>query len=129
MNFSSDDELRARFEALRSDDSDRAPDFHDIVERARTLDAQRRHGVRPLWIVAAAGVVLAAGIAFQQARNHGVGRRADATGSPGGGATPSISTWKSPTASLLRTSGSEAFATPKVLSSILDGASRDAVQH
>jgi hypothetical protein len=30
---------------------------------------------------------------------------------------------------LLRTSGSEAFATPKVLSSILDGASRDAVQY
>lgn len=129
MNFSSDDELRARFEALRSDDSDRAPDFHDIVERARTLEAQRRRGVRPLWIVAAAGVVLAAGIAFQQTRNRGIGRRADATDSSGGGDTLSISRWKSPTASLLRTSGSEALAAPKVLSSILDGASPDAVQY
>jgi hypothetical protein len=129
MNFSSDDELRARFQALRSDDSDRAPDFNDILQRARTLDAQRRRRVRPLWIVAAAGLVLAAGIAIQQTRNRGIGRRADATDSSGGGDTPSISRWTSPTASLLRTSGSEALAAPKVLSSILDGASPDAVQY
>jgi hypothetical protein len=129
MNFSSDDELRVRFEALRSDDSDGAPDFREMLERARTLDAQRRRGVRPLWIVAAAGIVMAVGIALQQTRNRSAGRRADATDSSGGGNTLSISTWKSPTASLLRTSGSEALAPPKVLSSILDGASRDAVQY
>jgi hypothetical protein len=129
MNFSSDGELRARFAALRAEDSDRAPGFRDIMERARTLDVQRRHGVRPLWMVAAAGIVLAVAIAFQQTRNRSAGRRADATNSSGGGDTPSISTWKSPTASLLRTSGSEALAAPRVLSSILDGASRDAVQY
>jgi hypothetical protein len=66
---------------------------------------------------------------LQQTRNRSAGRRADATESSGGGNTLSISTWKSPTASLLRTSGSEALAPPKVLSSILDGASRDAVQY
>ena len=94
MNFSSDDELRVRFEALRSDDSDGAPDFREMLERARTLDAQRRRGVHPLWIVAAAGIVMAVGIALQQTRSRSAGRRADATESSGGGNTLSISTWK-----------------------------------
>jgi hypothetical protein len=82
-----------------------------------------------VWIAAAAGIVLTVGIAIRETRQQGVGPYDRSAQSFGGDDTVSISTWRSPTASLLRTSGSGLLAPPRILSSVLDGASRAAVQH
>jgi hypothetical protein len=130
MNFSDDDELRAHFDALRRHDRDRAPDFRAMLDRARSTNSPaRRRAFSLIWIAAAAVMVLAVGIAVRETRQHGAGRYDGSTGSFGGGDTVSISNWKSPTASLLHTSGSDVLASSKILSSVLDGASRAAVQH
>jgi len=130
MNLPDDDELRARFEALRQEDRGRAPDFRGMVDRARAgRSLPRRSGIPLLRIAAAAAIVLAVAIGVRKARQHSVSPRDGSGGSFGADDTVSISRWKSPTASLLRTSGSEVLASSKILSSVLDGASRAAVQH
>lgn len=129
MNLSDDDELRARFEALREEDGRRAPAFHGGLGHEWPRPLPRRRARPLVWIAAAAGIVLTVGIAFQQTRNHGVASRLGTAGSFQTGDSVSISTWRSPTASLLRTTGSEVLASSKILSSVLDGASRAAVQH
>lgn len=127
MTLPSDDELRAQFEALRREDRSRAPDFRTMLERAPTPAVSRQPLIRPLWIAAAAALVLAVGVAVREARQRGNDRDAITASFDGG--TASITHWRSPTASLLRTSGSELLAPRRILSSILDGASRAAVQH
>jgi hypothetical protein len=130
MNPPDEDELRARFEALRQEDRGRAPDFRGMVDRAQVARSLPRRSVVPLlWIAAAAGIVLAVAIAVREARQHSVRSHDELAGSFGGADTVSISRWRSPTASLLRMSGSEVLASSKILSSVLDGASRAAVQH
>ena len=127
MNPTSDDELRARFEALRQEDFGRTPDFRDVLNRARSPESQHRRQLDPLWIAAAAVIVLAVGIMVREGHQRSAARAAKSA-SFDQGAT-SISRWRSPTASLLRTSGSGVLAPPRILSSILDGASNAAVQH
>lgn len=127
MNSPNDDELRADFEALRQEDDVRAPDFRAVLSRPQAIDAPRRRRLHPLWIAAAAGVLLAVGIAFREAQHGTFGPPAQATSSLDGDIT-SLTKWRSPTASLLRTSGSAALSAPRILSSILDGASHAAVQ-
>jgi hypothetical protein len=130
MNLSDDDELRAHFEALRAEDRGRAPDFRAMLDRAQSArSARRRRAVPLVWIAAAAGIMLTLGIAVRENRQQGVKPHDVSAGSFGGGDTLSISRWKSPTASLLHTSGSEVLASSKILSSVLDGASRAGVQH
>ena len=128
MNLPSDDELRARFEALRREEHGRARGFRTILDRPRPLDVPHRRRIHPLWIAAAAAVVLAVGITFREAWHRGFDPSAEVASSFDEG-TVSITHWRSPTASLLRTSASEALESPRILSSILDGASRAAVQH
>jgi hypothetical protein len=117
MTHSDDDELQSAFEQLRDDDRARtpAPEFRAVwtyaESRARAI--RRPRTMTPLWIAAAAGVVLALGLAFRGSRQP------DATLDTGGA---TLSTWTSPTASLLNISGRALLAPPPILSSILDGA-------
>jgi anti-sigma factor RsiW len=124
MNDASDDELRARFAALRVEEAMRAPDFRGIRERVSGR-ARTRPRLRPaviLGLAAAAALVLATGVALHGIRNAALPPLvADSTPS-GAGAGPLITTWTSPTAGLLRTSASELLsAPPPIRSSILDG--------
>jgi len=129
MNLPADDELRARFEALREEDRRRAPAFRGALSDAWPRPLPRRRAFPLVWIAAAAGLVLTVGIAVRESRQHGADPSAGPIGSFGGADTVSVTTWRSPTASLLRTSGSGLLAPPRILSSILDGASHAAVQH
>ena len=103
-----DDEFRARFSALRHSDRTGAPSFRETRDAA-----SRRATLAPRWrptpllaLAAAAGVVLVAGLVLRSARDR------DA---------PSITTWTSPTAGLLRTPGVELLGAPPALrASILD---------
>jgi hypothetical protein len=125
MTNPSDDELRAPFDALRREDGSRAPGFRAVLERERTI-VSRRPFTDPLWIAAAAVIVLAVGIAVRESRQRDAARAA--TIASFDGSTPSITQWRSPTASLLRTPGTGVLAPPRIFSSILDGASRAAGQ-
>lgn len=114
MKEINDDELRARFAQLRSADELGAPDFQCVLERAknRPLRAGRFAWRRPLAVSAAlaATILLAVGVAR-------VARRS-------GFVAPPLSTWVSPTASLLRTPGSELLNSPSLTSSVLDPATK-----
>lgn len=114
-----DEDLRARFAELRDDDRAHAPEFGALWRRAelRAQTTARPRTLRSAWILAAAGIVLTVGILFQRSRE--VPARIS-------GAT--ISSWRSPTAGLLRTPGIELLAPPAIFSSILDGAAGAAVQ-
>ena len=128
MNLPADDELRARFEALREEDRRRAPAFRGALSDEGPRPLPRRRAFPLVWIAAAAGIVLTVGIAVRETRQHDPDPHARSASSFGGGDTVSITTWRSPTASLLRSSGSGLLAPPRILSSVLDGASRAAVQ-
>jgi hypothetical protein len=130
MTLPDDDDLRARFDAIRQADRVRAPDFHTVLDRAEVAHVSPRRRGHPLvWVAAAAGIVLAFGITLYQVRDRGADPQAVGVAPSGGSDAVTISTWRSPTASLLRTSGGEMLASPKLLSSILDGAARAALQH
>ena len=114
MNDVTDQELRSRFDELRAVDVGDAPDFRELLDRAnRTAAGNDRHEPRRLPRVAvpialAAAIVLAVGVAR-------VARRRAPIPAP-------LSTWASPTASLLRTPGVGLFAPPGILTSVLDPA-------
>jgi hypothetical protein len=129
MNLPDDDDLRARFEALREEDRRRAPAFRGALSDERPRPLSRTRAFPLVWIAAAAGILLTVGIAVRETRQHGRDPYAGSASSFRGGDTASITAWKSPTASLLRNSGSEMLASSRILSSVLDGASRAAVQH
>jgi hypothetical protein len=109
MTPTADDELRSRFSKLRESDSDRAPSYRAVLDRA---SHKSRGGVRvarrpllrlALTLAAAAAIVLAVGVARVSLRRDFV--------------PPPLSTWTSPTASLLRTPGSDLLTSPTLLSS------------
>ena len=110
-----DEDLRARFAELRDDDRAHAPEFGPLWKRAelRAQTTARKRTLRVAWIVAAAGIVVTVSVLVQQSRD------VQTEGSISGA---TISSWKSPTAGLLRTSGIELLAPPPILTSILDGA-------
>ena len=110
-----DEDLRARFAELRDDDRAHAPEFGPLWKRAelRAQTTSRKRTLRVAWIVAAAGIVVTVSVLVQQSRD------VQTEGSISGA---TISSWKSPTAGLLRTSGIELLAPPPILTSILDGA-------
>ncbi len=105
-----DDDLRARFEQLRDDDRATVPAFQPMWERAKAAaSASRRRRLLPAGIAAAAAVVVAAGLLIHK------------TNDPEGfHSTATISSWTSPTASLLNALGRDLFAPPPLLSSTLD---------
>lgn len=124
MSLPNDDELRARFGELRAFDSQFRPEFDAIVARGerRAATARPRRATVPIWIAAAAGIVVVVGAAVVAWRAVKFGE------ARGPEAAESISTWRSPTAWLLRTPGRELYAPPPILSSIIDGAARAPVQ-
>lgn len=110
MTALSDHELRARFDALRVADERDAPGFRAVLDRARRapatdarLMARRRLQVA---LSIAAALLVAVGVSR-------ISRRPDFV-------PPPLSIWTSPTASLLRTPGSDLLASPALLSSVLD---------
>jgi hypothetical protein len=113
MKEMGDDELRSRFAGLRGADEARQPDFRSVLERA-VLRAP--HSSRIAWrsplrvavsLAAAAAVVLAVGLTMQSRK-----RRAFVP--------VNLSIWTSPTASLLRTPGSELLTSATLGPSIID---------
>jgi hypothetical protein len=123
MTLFNDDKLREQFDELRGSDQATMPSFRAQWDRAAAVAAnapQRRLLQRtPLLIAAAAVVVIAASVVV---RRHADAARA-------GLAAPSITSWTSPTASLLRTPGAEWLASPSILSSSIDGALGAPVNH
>lgn len=109
MKELSDDELRARFAQLRAGDELSAPRFDAVVDRAmRTVPERARAWVRwriPLALSVAAALVLAVALARTSRRRDFI--------------APPLSTWTSPTASLLQMPGSELLALPSLGSSAL----------
>ena len=104
-----DRDLQSRFDALRVVDRAVAPEFDALVGRP----ARRRRPIAVLAVLAAAAVLLAIGGVRLAMR----GVRAERSA-----AVPSILTWRSPTASLLRTPGSDLlFGIPTLQSSVLPG--------
>jgi hypothetical protein len=109
-----DDELRERFRDLRHVDDARTPEF-PVVDRARARRATAPlHRSPVVWLAAAAAVVVGL-IATQRLR---------ATNEA---AAQSITTWQSPTSSLVPASGRAVFSPSPLLSSVLDGATSSAL--
>ncbi len=101
-------ELVDRFGELRDADARRAPSLRGVVHRApvdRRATGARRTGVAAIAVC----VLLGGGIV---ARRIGVHRTP----------TPSAARWRSPTTSLVPTTGQSVLAPPPLLSSVLDGA-------
>ena len=116
-----DDELRARFAALRNHDSYAEPGFREMLveaERARTRPTPTPSRVR--WIAVAAGIVLGAALLIGKARQHN-NARSDI------GEVPSITSWQSPTAGLLTTPSRALLDPPPLLSSVFDGVTQTAL--
>jgi hypothetical protein len=108
-----DDELRARFGDLRHLDDASAPEFSAVVDRAGRRKA-RAYRMPVVWLAAAAAVVVGL-VATQRFR---------ATNEA---AAQSITTWQSPTSSLVPASGRAVLSPSPLLSSILDGATSSAL--
>jgi hypothetical protein len=115
MSDRDDLELRSRFAELRAADERGAPDFRGVLDRA-SLRAPRdsRAGWRSasgvaVSLAAAAAIVLAIGLTIQSRQ-----RRAFVP--------VSLSIWTSPTASLLRTPGSELTASSTFPPSMIEPA-------
>ena len=106
-----DDELRERFAELRDADRESMPEFP--VLRA-TVTSHFTRMRKPVWTwgAAAAALVVAAGAGLTWNNRRAVAEPA-----------MTISTWHSPTATLLRTSMPDAFGQPSTLGSVLDGLS------
>jgi hypothetical protein len=112
-----DDELRARFAELRELDEAGAPEFQamrQVADGTRETTASRARRSLVEWTAAAAGIMLATGAAVSVARRHESQTVVPAS-------VASISTWRSPTASLLRTSSISVLERPSIIASVLDG--------
>jgi hypothetical protein len=110
MSERSDPDLRSRFHALRTADEQDTPAFRAILDRAGPAPLvgalqPRRRFLRAALSIAAA-ILFAVGL-VRALRRHAF-------------VAPPLSTWTSPTASLLHTSGSELLATSTLLPSMLD---------
>jgi hypothetical protein len=118
-----DEELQRRFRSLRDNDRARVPSFRETWDAA-----SRRQPAAPRWrlppalaLAAAAGVVLAVGLVLRGSRDRGSARLLADSTINAQLVAPSITTWTSPTAGLLRTPGVELLGAPPALrASILD---------
>ncbi len=110
MTERSDEELRARFSELRAGDELSAPRFGAVVEQAARAGNERvPAAIRwriPVALSIAAALLLAVSLARATRRHDFI--------------APPLSTWTSPTASLLRMPGSNLLASPMLGSSALD---------
>lgn len=113
-NDREDSELRQWFAELRSADSTKLPPYRRVIEHA--LGRRRFTTPRRSLIVraAAAALLITGGVLAYQRLNHRAPRQSTHVVSP-------VASWKSPTAILLRTSGSELLSEiPDLDASILD---------
>jgi len=109
-----DDELRTRFRELRRVDTAGAPGFPTVVDQAEARRARATPYRLPLvWLTAAAAVV--------------VGLFATRFRATSDAAPPSITTWQSPTSSLVPASGRAVLSPPPLLSCVLDGATSSTI--
>ncbi len=110
-----DDEFRARFRDLRRMDAAGAPEFPTVVDQAEAGRAKATPYRWPLvWLTAAAAVVVGL-FATQRFR-----ATSDA-------AAQSITTWQSPTNSLVPANGRAVLSPSPLLSSVLDGATSSTI--
>ena len=116
MTGINDDELRARFNALRRQDGRSEPEFHAMLDRARTSarTERPRFGSSMRWAAIAAGVLIAAILWAGKARDFG--RKQQVTVE-----AMAITSWQSPTAGLLQPLARDILAPPPLLSSVFDG--------
>jgi len=110
MTENPDHELRARFDALRSADEKAAPDFKTIVDRTARMTPPHAPS-RARWpsrvaVPLAAALLLTIGLVR-------VSRRRALVAEP-------LSIWRSPTAGLLRTTGSDLLRSSALMPSMLD---------
>ena len=110
-----DDELRERFRDLRRVDGARAPQFLEVVDRTGTGRAKATPYRMPVVWLAAAAAVVAGLVATQRFR------------ATNDAAAQSITTWQSPTSSLVPASGRAVLSPSPLLSSVLDGATSSAL--
>jgi hypothetical protein len=110
MTDSADHEWRARFEALRAADERDAPDFRAVVDRPAPAGVAHA-AAPPRWRLRVA-LSIAAALLLSVGLVSVVRRRAFV-------AEP-LSTWRSPTASLLRTTGSDLLRSSALMPSTLD---------
>ena len=110
-----DDQLRERFGDLRHVDDARAPEFLAVVHRTGSARAKvTAYRLPVVWLAAAAAVVVGL-VATQRFR-----ATSDAP-------AQSITTWQSPTSSLVPASGRAVLSPSPLLSSVLDGATSSAL--
>lgn len=105
-----DEELRARFGELRAAESSAAPGVSAVLHRTRgaARPALRRTSV--FLLAGAAASVAAITFVVRQARIQASARQA------------AVTTWRSPTTSLMPGNPQTVLAPPPLLSSVLDGA-------
>ena len=120
MNQFEDAELRALFAELREHDGVSCPEFDAMGRRAGT-GRHRLPSARAaaMWVTAAACLLAGIGFIVKPWRSRETTRLVSA---------PSISTWRSPTAALLRTPARDLLAPRPILSSVLDGTTRIPIQ-
>jgi hypothetical protein len=116
MNHPDDEQLRARFSALRDYDRESEPELRGMLDRARSrARSGTRAAARTLqWVAAAACLVLGAALLVGKTRHD--------VAAPGPVSNlPVESDWQSPTAPLLETRVRALMAPPPLLSSVFDG--------
>jgi hypothetical protein len=118
-----DDELRARFGALRNQDSRVVPEFRGMLnpaERSTLVDHRgTRSNIRR--IAVAAGILIVAALLVGKARDF---RREQQMGA----VAQTITSWQSPTAALLQPPARDLLAPPPLLSSVFDGVASSTLQ-
>ncbi len=118
---SPDDEIRSHFDARRAEDAADAPAFSAVLGNAERQAIAPMSGRRPVgaaWLAAAA--VAAVIVATVIVRPSGRSTAPSAAAVADSAEYPSIVSWTSPTAGLLRAS-QQTGATPSVFGSVLDG--------
>ena len=123
MSEINDDELRARFSALREDDRGVGPEFRAMWDRAASTALTDRSGIRPniRWVAVAAAILTAAALIIGKARDFRSEQHASLV-------APTITTWQSPTAALLQPPARDLLAPPPLLSSVFDGVGSPTLQ-
>jgi len=118
-----DNELRARFSALREEEGGVGPEFRAMWNRAASTALTDRSGIRSniRWVAVAAAILIAAALIIGKARDFRSEQQASL-------AAQAIATWQSPTAALLQPPARDLLAPPPLLSSVFDGVASPTLQ-
>lgn len=120
MSDIGDDDLRARFDALRDHDRSGTPEFGQLLANAeRPHSAARSRGRGARLLLAAASIAIAA-VLLAQLWDRGARPRSVET--------TAITGWQSPTAGFLQTPAQRVLAPLPLLSSVFDGVATTRIQ-